>query len=500
MNSDIFSFLIPNLNESIQVVFFILMFGTAFFTIFKVKKSATPENWELKWNGGTLNDTSDDLDAEHGSVTDLSSAVATTWEKLAEAMPGILLILGLLGTFLGLGIALNKASTILSAGVGMDDSMNNLMSMMQGLGTKFKTSTWGIIAFLGLKIWMSYDRFEEIRLRWCIHKVKAELDKNRTIVTQQRIKEHSEFISSIQFLNENLCSTLKSEFSENRISFNTGHELLMQQNEIATQNKAGILGVLASLKLQLEESKILVADTRLTREILTSFVDSNSSNLTAMQASSEQMATAAGRVGESAGELKLAIGDFQSGVADVLATLKKDLGQTIDLMSENFGENMKGMSKNLESATSGISTAVSDLAASVDATMNSVESAIKESMDIQKKAQIEFITTSDTLNVNVSAMAGLVNKLSGDITSGLSAISGSNRNVMSLNSRYEAMTQSAEDTAKSIENLVDEVKREFAKYDTGNAMPNVIKSLHEIEQQLKLIVQKNHENTNLQGG
>jgi len=88
-------------------------------------------------------------------------------------MPGMLLILGLLGTFLGLGLALDKASTILQnsggASVGaMGSAMQDLTSMMQGLGTKFKTSTWGIIAFILLKIWESINGFEDRRLIWCI--------------------------------------------------------------------------------------------------------------------------------------------------------------------------------------------------------------------------------------------------------------------------------------------------------------------------------------------
>jgi len=94
-------------------------------------------------------------------------------------MPGMLLILGLLGTFLGLGLALDKASTILQnsggASVGaMGSAMQDLTSMMQGLGTKFKTSTWGIIAFILLKIWESINGFEDRRLIWCIGKMKRE--------------------------------------------------------------------------------------------------------------------------------------------------------------------------------------------------------------------------------------------------------------------------------------------------------------------------------------
>ena len=118
-----------------------------------------------KWQNGTPDDHSDDLDVEHGSVNEISSVVASTGERMAEIMPGILLILGLLGTFLGLGMALNKASSILidANSAGMDSAMSNLMGMMEGLGTKFKTSTWGITAFLFLKIFSAANGYEEKR-------------------------------------------------------------------------------------------------------------------------------------------------------------------------------------------------------------------------------------------------------------------------------------------------------------------------------------------------
>lgn len=93
-------------------------------------------------------------------------------------IPGIMLITGLFRTFIGLGIALNKASYILTNAQSGDFNtlMNNLMQMMEGLGTKFKTSTWGIIGFLVYKTIIYLNGFEERRLRWVIIKMKKEFD------------------------------------------------------------------------------------------------------------------------------------------------------------------------------------------------------------------------------------------------------------------------------------------------------------------------------------
>lgn len=217
MKLEFVEFLLPQL-ELMQVLFFSLIFGTTFFLVWKVNRSATPQNWEKNWHNSKEIDNSGDLDAEHGSVHDISQAVATKPEQWAEVMPSILLVIGLLGTFLGLGVALNKASLILmDASVsGMDDAMSNLMAMMQGLGTKFKTSTWGIIAFLGVKFWASNKGFEEKRLRWTAQKMKRELDGSRIRIIERDNKAQDELVSGISMLGEKLCATLFKEFNEHR--------------------------------------------------------------------------------------------------------------------------------------------------------------------------------------------------------------------------------------------------------------------------------------------
>jgi len=196
--ADIVNFLTPS-NEPIQIAFSCIIGVSVLSTIIWVKIKAREKFWEKKWQGEKADQLDSTLEVEHGSIHELSQAVATTAEKIAHIMPGMLLILGLLGTFLGLGLALDKASTILQnsggASVGaMGGAMQDLTSMMQGLGTKFKTSTWGIIAFILLKVWESINGFEDRRLIWCIGKMKVELDKSR----QQREQAKNEQAAFLQ--------------------------------------------------------------------------------------------------------------------------------------------------------------------------------------------------------------------------------------------------------------------------------------------------------------
>lgn len=200
---EIVGFLLPQWSDPLQVIFLILMSLMMLLTIVSAHAIAKPKSWEEKWNRGTPDDHSDDLDIEHGSVTDLWHAVATWPEKLAEIMPGMLLVVGLLGTFLGLGLALNHASQILgspgalSAG-GAANSMHELLGMLQGLGTKFKTSTWGIAGFVALKIWSESTRFEEKRLTWVIGKVKTELEFRKKQAQQAEIAKQVALFTRIE--------------------------------------------------------------------------------------------------------------------------------------------------------------------------------------------------------------------------------------------------------------------------------------------------------------
>ncbi len=221
---EILSFLLPfHLSpfklDVLPSIFFLVIWGVFFFTIFKVYQTAKPENWENNWYGGNKNNKSKKLDAEHGSVMEISEAVATPAEKLADIMPGMILIIGLLGTFLGLGLALDKASSILTGAnalSNMDASMANLMQMLEGLGTKFKTSTWGLLAFILLKVILSKNGYEERRLRWSIEKVKSELDIVRDQKLQEERNNNNKLIDCMQSIAMQFEKTVAKNQSTNQ--------------------------------------------------------------------------------------------------------------------------------------------------------------------------------------------------------------------------------------------------------------------------------------------
>lgn len=482
---EITTFLLPG-SDPIQAIFGASILLLSVLTMVAVWIGARPSSWEKKWNGGTHDDASDDLDVEHGSVNEISAAVATTGEKMADIMPGILLILGLLGTFLGLGIALNKASTILveaNAGGGMDSAMANLMGMMEGLGTKFKTSTWGIIAFLLLKAWAAKNGYEERRLRWCVGKMKAAFEHGRQEQKRERQQAQQAVIDALAKIDQSLLSqmetnrqlldlqcklskhgnlTMTNALDATRQAVENLQQAVLPQVEALNATSLDASKSLAEANTLLhrhsEQNQRQLEDGQATRNALEQFVEANSRNLGAISQAATQMAAAASDVGQSADQLQSAIDGFKVGVADVLGNLKQDLGSTIDQMGHSFAQNMQSISSNMTMATEGISSSVADLSSNVGKTMEVVGQSIGKSMSIQEKAQVEFLSSSKELAEKVIAMTELVKELRERIMSGLRAVSESGRRLASVDVRYMDVTEKAARSAVAIETLVAELQ------------------------------------------
>ena len=222
-----FAFFIPDFNEPLQVIFFTSISVVLIFTVVMLKLHAKEQSWENNWNGD-LSPTDSLLSAEQGNVQTISDAVATKSEKAAEAMPGFLLIIGLLGTFLGLGIALNQASIIINSdvsGQNYSEMMNSLTHMMTGLGTKFKASIWGISGFIVLRVIIGLLGVDNKRLEWCAHKIKADNSNNKILIKSEEEQRLNQMLGASSSIEDAIKSTLGSEFEKQ-------NELIDKSNKI----------------------------------------------------------------------------------------------------------------------------------------------------------------------------------------------------------------------------------------------------------------------------
>ena len=496
MLSDFTGFLFPDFSDPIQSVFFCLMVSLTIGIIIFAQIYARENQWIKKWTGEANSGADKNLDIEHGSVTDLSHAVATAPEKLADVMPGLLLIIGLLGTFLGLGLALNNASNILSQPDALStsaasDSMQNLLNMLQGLGTKFKTSTWGIIGFILLTTWSEITRFEEKRLSWVIRKVKLELDLRNQDLKSEEESRNARMVQAIsdsaqqtiasltgcmanmlevfskqedlrierQNTRENKLNDLFSQsntqlsFVVNTInnSFSTLTDLIIENNQKAQERSSELVNVinngfggnaklLNAIRFELEISSKTISE----------FSTNTRTLVEEMSKASSQMAEGARGVGVASSGLVGAVESFESKFTEVLDQIGSDLGKAINEMSLQAAHTLESGSNKLHAATSEISSALGQLSEDVQRTMQQVQAAITEALDIQKKTALRFISTSDSLAEKTQSSIDMTQKLTTPIEAGLKAISASNREEIVVTRKLEASMKELQEMTKTL--------------------------------------------------
>ncbi|MGI2219601.1 hypothetical protein ACRN94_21870 [Shewanella baltica] len=483
MNFDaVLNFLIPDLSDPLQGTFLFLILFMMLFTIMSAHVIAKPKSWEVKWNRGTPNKPNDNIEIEHGSVTDLWNAVATAPEKLVELMPGLLLVVGLLGTFLGLGMALNHASNILAQPNALDatgaaDSMQHLLGLLNGLGTKFKTSTWGITGFIFLKIWSEFARFDEKRLNWVISKVKVELEKRKQQNLDLSSEKQAALFSTIAIASRNITEALSAELNQLRAQHKVQHEqglhsleqfsthlredieALKLSGQVAIQEgfqkfndefghshsqtrkiiesslkrvELAVEHVCIATKEVKESVKLVHVESQATNIAMHDFTHNTQKVVENMSEAAQHMASGANQVGIAANELVGAIDSFQAQFTEVLDNVRNDLGKAINDMSLQASETLERGSSQLGSATREISTALSALSSDVQQTMDDVKDSIKKTLSIQEKVGEEFIASSITLNTNIEMATQNSEKVSNKIQDGLRAISDSNQKMRSI--------------------------------------------------------------------
>jgi archaellum component FlaC len=480
--NEVIAFLLPQLGDPIQAIFFATILLMMAYTIGGAHYAARPSQWEKKWNRGTET-TEDDLDIDHGSVTDLWHAVATSHEKLAEIMPGLLLVVGLLGTFLGLGMALNHASNILGqqdamSASGAANSMADLMSMMKGLGTKFKTSTWGICGFVLLKIWSELTRFEEKRLVWVIDKVKKELRSRREKEEEAENSKKNALFNEIRMAASGIENAFKSAIEASIQSNHDGIsklnsslnaiDLSSRETSMALLNEIRMAGsgIENTVKSSIEAStqsnhdgisklnsslNAIHSSSKETSTAMAAFTESTASIVQKMAVAGEGMASGADKVSVAAQGLTSAVDGFSAKFTGVLDSVSERLGSAIEDMSDKSAETMRSGSEKLGAATDKISESLTSLSGDIKKTLGEVQGSIETSLDIQKRAFSLFDTTSTTLAEMIQKSTQTVNTMKESIESGLGSVGNASLRVGKLVEPMEGVSKRVGDLVNSME-------------------------------------------------
>lgn len=241
---DYLGFVLPS--SGIEWLFFIVIFGLSVGNLVLLPLFAKEANWEDRWEAGTrgAGQEDDDFDIAHGSIFELSSAVATWPERCAEVLPSLLLVIGLLGTFLGVGFALDSAAGVLGNKDGDPSKLiSDMLPMLEGMGALFKSSIYGIICFLAFSLIRNALGYEKRRLTWCIKRCYGEIVKER--------EYKAKMVQALENMSESIGSSLEVRlnrvFKEVTSNFSKTFENLSSDNERILESTREVIGVASNV-------------------------------------------------------------------------------------------------------------------------------------------------------------------------------------------------------------------------------------------------------------
>ncbi|WP_305805107.1 hypothetical protein [Stenotrophomonas sp. YIM B06876] len=444
---ELIGFLLPNREDMLQIGVFVVISAFVLITAIITPWTARPAAWEKKWNGGRSGKS---LNIDHGSVTDLWNAVATSPEKIADIMPGLLLVFGLLGTFIGLGMALNNASELLdqSRTISTNAMNDELGVLLNNLGSKFKTSSWGIIGFISLKIYLALWRLEENRLAWVIDKVKDDLEKRRDEDQNSELNKQELLFSAIAATGKNIVSAIAS--IENKFDADSG---FMQRqddaNRMLRETCNSVSGIQATNVLLRD---ICAATTRTSSEMV-EFSTGTREIVQQMATAGQHMASGSKKVAEAAEDLKRVVDEFNTEFKQVLSDVRQDLGNAIAHMSEESAATLKAGSDGLSKATENISSALDTLSHNVQDTLQQVKESTERSLKIQESLQNDFSVQTENVAKSINESIREQVSTRDSITTGLNAVSDTRMQVKKATEAVGSLAGKMDEIATNMERV-----------------------------------------------
>lgn len=285
---------------------------------------------------------------------DIENIVDSAWDRLAESAPGVVLLLGLLGTFLGLALAINSASEGLQSLQGATEgpsslAVSHLSSLLDNMGTKFQTSIWGIAASIVIRAFVFM--LSVVPKRKLVHEIRNDAEKKA--VEGQDLK-HVALMNQATAIGESLGLVIRAiDASERRTDRVTS----------AMAKQSTLLG---QFFVSLE------------------------------QCVKEEVGTPLGKVEQRIRELDRKCGSLDGKAADIREGILS----------------VGNAAASLEKSASTISSAASELRMSVSASAEQNQRVVEESSKSLTKAADELrVTLSDSVSSLTSNMRGSIEEL-----------------------------------------------------------------------------------------
>ena len=456
-------YLVPT--DAIQTVFLaiigFLCVGTAIWVKISTKKRIDKTTgkkiscWEIRWTNNTPTDKGDDLKVEHGSVQELCEAVATPAEKLASVLPSMLLVVGLMGTFLGVGVALNDAAKVLKGSERPPmEMLQEMVSMLDGLGALFKSSVYGIIGFFAFTLWRNKWGSDEDRFKWCVKRCNDELKSKESFQKQNTDR----IISALEKVNESIGDSIADCIQKSLQS------ALVKGFENVNKNLNDMNSALCSAleKTVVERFKSLEKEMKNQVNATTAVVTTMADLSGTMTEQFKFVASSAQNMGKSATALAKSVDEFKPAVTSTLETIREQFVKSItdgSKVMETAGESIKKavveMSNKAKEGQDKLDATLSDFNKRINATLSDIKQTtlametqgnknVQTIKEVNAKIEENLVSIS-TVNMQIRTT---MKKLPKDLSESI------NETLLDVKKSIEiAVSKSADKVVKTLENV-----------------------------------------------
>lgn len=187
------------------------------------------------------------------------------WDKIFENGAGFVLILGLLGTFLGIGLAIQDASKVIvslnsfSSGATTSNAMDTvgkLAPVLSDIGTKFKISAWGIGSHILIRLIVPSFGIDTIRQSFTANQLKK-LNSDKKQQRNNFYKETVRFFRENKEINEGILEELKrvanipTSIDSSLIAFT---ESIERYNKVSIESADNFIDIVSNMKVGLDKA------------------------------------------------------------------------------------------------------------------------------------------------------------------------------------------------------------------------------------------------------
>lgn len=314
---------------------------------------------------------------------------------LTPYLVGLLVMLGLMGTFVGMVATLGGAAMALEAGTELTAIRQGLAAPIQGLGIAFGTSVAGVAASAMLGLIATLSQRERLQTSKMLDHCRDEFFRDHSLnhqrtqtysALQQQASALPDAVASLGVLSQQL-GQLGEQLSAQ--SKSTGEQLLAQQREFESSVRADVQGLTAALA---SEVKSTLANTgKETAETLRPFIEQ------LLAEASQQLASEAAarrRVdeelhtvlrGQQTAELearRLAEEQWQSTMSKSADRFVTELGSQLQAIQSLEGQRLDSSGEQITKLQESLGEQLQAMVGSVNQSFVTMESASRQSTSI----------------------------------------------------------------------------------------------------------------------